>query len=336
MASRSVIVLPEDSQQIIVQAIAQAAKSLRIKMFVFSDPGLLEEVVRAKRRGVDVRVMLNPARRDGESDNATARATLTAAGVAVNDSNPAFSLTHEKSMVVDDTTGYVKSLNWETRNLTGTRDYAIVTDHRAEVEEIVACFEADWSRQKFKPRADSSLIWCPIDGRERFCEFIDNAQHKLILQNERFQDAVVIERLVRAANRGVKVRVMARPAHSLKIDKIVEGVGGLRIMDDVGIKVHRIKHVRMHAKMMLADGLAAIVGSIALTTGSFDERRELAIEVRDDEVVERLHDVAERDWENSKRIDLSDEGLIAEFKDRKEETEALEELALEGGGKAKD
>jgi phosphatidylserine/phosphatidylglycerophosphate/cardiolipin synthase-like enzyme len=122
---------------------------------------------------------------------------------------------------------------------------------------------------------------------------------------------------------------MARPAHSLKIDKIVEGVGGLRIMADVGIKVHRIEHVRMHAKMMLADGLAAIVGSIALTTGSFDERRELAIEVRDDDVVERLHDVAKRDWENSKRIDLSDEGLIADFKDRKEEAKALEELALE-------
>ena len=40
------------------------------------------------------------------------------------DSNPAFDLTHEKSMVIDDTTAFVQSLNWETKNLTETRDYA--------------------------------------------------------------------------------------------------------------------------------------------------------------------------------------------------------------------
>ena len=45
------------------------------------------------------------------------------------DSNPAFDLTHEKSMVVDDKSAFVKSLNWDTKNLTETRDYAVVTDH---------------------------------------------------------------------------------------------------------------------------------------------------------------------------------------------------------------
>jgi hypothetical protein len=35
------------------------------------------------------------------------------------------------------------------------------------------------------------------------------------------------------------------------------GVGGLRIMDDVGIKTHKLKHLRLHGKMFLADGVAA-------------------------------------------------------------------------------
>ncbi len=85
--------------------------------------------------------------------------------------------------------------------------------------------------------------------------------------------------------RGVKVHVMARPPHTLKKEKLIEGVGGLRIMDDVGIKVHKLKHLKLHGKMLLADGLRAIVGSINLAPGSFDSRRELAIEVHDDEVV---------------------------------------------------
>ena len=68
--------------------------------------------------------------------------------------------------------------------------------------------------------------------------------------------------------------------------------------------------------MLLADGVAAIVGSINFAAGSFDERRELAIETRDDDVVDRLHKVARHDWDHSHALDLSDEGLLADLEDR--------------------
>src|SRR5580658_1111583 len=105
--SRSLIVLPDDSSKPLIDAINGAKSSLRIKMFVFSDQSLLDAAIAAKRRGVDVRVMLNPA------------------SVMVRDSNPFFDVTHEKSMVVDGETAYIQSLNWEPRNLTETRDYAV-------------------------------------------------------------------------------------------------------------------------------------------------------------------------------------------------------------------
>ena len=316
MSSRSAIILPDDSAKPILDAITAARKSLRIKMFVFTDPALLKAVIAAKKRGVKVEIMLNPARRNGEDDNKASRKKLTAAGITVNDSNPAFGLTHEKSMVVDDATAFIKSLNWVTENLNETRDYAIITDHPQEVADIVKCFEADWHRKPFVPRADSHLIWCKGNGRERVAHFIDETKHTLFVQNERYQDAVIIERLVRAKERGVKIHVMARPPHTLKKDKLIEGVGGLRIMDDVGIKIHKLKKLRLHGKMLLADGSRAIVGSINLAPGSFDDRRELAIEIHDAEVVERLHKVAHHDWKHSHPLDLSDEGLTADLAKR--------------------
>jgi cardiolipin synthase A/B len=322
MSSRYLFVLPDDSPQPILDAIGAASSSIRVKMFVFSDPVLTEAVIAARRRGVKVRVMLNPARRSGEEENEQTRKLLTYGGIEVLDSNPDIHLTHEKSMVVDENTAFVKSLNWATKNLTGTRDYAVVTSHKHEVGEIVDCFEADWHRKRFESGPESHLIWCP-GGRDRITTFIDRARHTLFLQNERYQDTVVIEHLVRASRRGVKVHVMTRPPHTLKADKLVEGVGGLRIMDDVGIKIHKLKHLKLHAKMFLADGVAAIVGSINLAPGSLDDRRELAIEVRDDEVVERLYQVARHDWKHSHPLDLSDEGLLADLEDRAEEAEKL-------------
>lgn len=329
MASRSVLILPDDSSKEIVAAVAGAQKSLRIKMFVFSDPELLAAVIAAKKRGVNVKVMLNPARRNGDDDNAESRKTLLDAGIEVSDSSPEFGLTHEKSMVVDDEVAFIKSLNWVTENLNETRDYAIITNHPHEVAEIADCFEADWNRKPFVPPADSHLIWCKGNGRERVAHFIDEAKHTLFIENERYQDAVIIERIVRARERGVKVHLMARPPHTLKKEKLVEGVGGLRIMDDVGVKIHKLKKLRLHGKMLLADGVRAIIGSINLAPGSFDDRRELAIEVHDDDIVQRLQKVADNDWENSSPLDLSDEGLMADLEKRASSMEGASKLVLD-------
>jgi len=179
--SRSLIVLPDETAKPILDAIDAARESLRIKMFEFSDPSVMKAVTGAHERGVNVRIMLNPARRSGEAENEETRKQLGDAGIEVIDSNPAFDLTHEKSMVVDGTTAFVKSLNWETKNFTETRDYAVVTSHRHEVNEIVECFEADWHRKNFSPHENSNLIWCSSNGRDRISKFIDIAKHILFL-----------------------------------------------------------------------------------------------------------------------------------------------------------
>src|ERR1700747_1093008 len=79
--SRHLIVLPDDSPKEFLKAIAKAKESLRIKMFIFSDPAMRKAVIAAHKRGVKVRVMLNPVRRDGTGENKATRPGLLAQGV---------------------------------------------------------------------------------------------------------------------------------------------------------------------------------------------------------------------------------------------------------------
>jgi cardiolipin synthase A/B len=158
--SHTLLVMPDDTAQPVLEAIRGATKSIRVKMFLFS-----HLVIEAKKRGVRVRVMLNPARRSGESENAATHKKLKAAGVEVIDTNPAFDVTHEKSMVVDDEAAYIKSFNWDLKNLTETRDYAVLTTHPQEVAEVIKCFESDWERKPFKVSSDALLIWCNASAR---------------------------------------------------------------------------------------------------------------------------------------------------------------------------
>ncbi len=311
--SHRLIVLPDDGASAIIDPINAARRTLNIRMFLFTDPSLLDAVIAAKHRGVHVRVMLNPARRDGSSDNDPARKKLLAAGVSVRDSSAAFAVTHQKSMVIDNKVGFIESLNWETRDLTETRDYAIETTSKAEAAEMVRCFDADWEQRPFVPTRRSSLIWCPNNGRQRIADFIDGAKETLWLQNERYQDMVIIERLVRAANRGVRVRIMSRALHKLKSQKLFEGVSGLRIVHDVGAKVRALKKLKLHGKIMVADDHRAIVGSINLSPGSFDDRRELAIETSDANVLKRLVKVVQHDWKHSRKLQLSDAAVLSDL-----------------------
>jgi phosphatidylserine/phosphatidylglycerophosphate/cardiolipin synthase-like enzyme len=252
---------------------------------------------------------------------------LAEAGIEVIDSNPAFDLTHEKSMVIDETLAFVQSLNWQTKNLLHTRDYAILTSQKHEVNEIVECFEADWKRLPFDAGDHSHLIWCIGNGRRRLGQLIDDAKYSLWLQNERYQDPTIIEHLVRANRRGVKIHIMARPPHTLKKDKLIEGVSGLRILRDIGVKIHKLTHLKLHGKLIFADECRAIIGSINLAPGSFDSRRELAIQVQDEHVAKRIHKILRHDWENSHPLDLSDKGLLAELE--KNDPNVREDLAID-------
>lgn len=302
---RKLIVMPDDTISPLLEAIWNARHSRRIKMFSLSEPRILDELLKAHKRRVNIRVLLNPARHSGEIQNRGSRNLLLETGIDVLDTNPAFAVTHEKSMVVDDSIVWIGSLNWDPVNFEKYRDFAVISDDRDEVAEVIECFDADWGRQTFEPPEHSALIWCP-GGRDKVAAFIDHAKHSLFVQNERFQDAVIVEHLVRAKLRGVKVHVITRLAHSLRGKKLVEDLGDLRIMRDVGIGVRKVKHHRLHSKVLLADKTRALVGSINLGSASFDDRRELAIQVMDAAVVKRFVQVIHEDWDNSRELELSD------------------------------
>lgn len=85
-------------------------------------------------------------------------------------------------------------------------------------------------------------------------------------------------------------------------------------MHDVGAKVHTLKGLKLHGKIVIADEKVAIVGSINLSPGCFDSRRELAIETGSRRVLKRLVKVSQRDWKHSRKLDLSDDAVLDDLK----------------------
>jgi len=70
-----------------------------------------------------------------------------------------------------------------------------------------------------------------------------------------------------------------------------------------------------------------VIAAVSPSSLPLDDRRELAIEVREDNVVDRLYETAEHDWAHSHPMDLPDECLLADLEDRIED--AGQRLGLE-------
>jgi hypothetical protein len=120
---------------------------------------------------------------------------------------------------------------------------------------------------------------------------------------------VIIERVVRAAGAASRCTSSRGPPHTLKAEKLIEGRG--RIADHGGRRRQGAQAqgpAPARQGCCSADGARAIVGSVNLAPGSFDARRELAIEVDDAHVVGPLGEGREARLESLEALDLTDEG----------------------------
>ena len=290
------IVQPDHGVTPVREFIRSAQQSLLIKQFTFTDPSLIQAVIERKNSGVEVQVMLNSKRSGGDRANDEAFETLQKSGINVRWANPKFYVTHEKSIVIDNRVALIATFNLSEKYFTLTRDYGVIVFDPANVEQIAAGFEADWEQRDWIPSAQSGLLWSNHNSRLLMSNFIDKAQSRLDVQHPKLVDTTILERLVSAAQRGVHVRVLCGGKHGISDWDILDSFSSWRILHYSGVKVHKQKNLRLHAKLLLADRKYALVGSMNIDRSAFDLRRELGITIQDPAIVTRLEQVFEHDW----------------------------------------
>jgi phosphatidylserine/phosphatidylglycerophosphate/cardiolipin synthase-like enzyme len=300
------IVEPDDGLQPVVDFIQSAESSLLIKQFTFTEESFIQAVIERKNAGVDVRVMLNPKRSGGDRANDETFDKFKDAGVSVQWASPKFYVTHEKSVVVDGKAALIATFNLCQKYFSLTRDYGVITEQPYRVAQITEVFDADWEHRDWTASTYEGLLWSNTNSRYHMAQFIDTAQHRLDIQHPKYVDAVILDHIAAAADRGVKVYVLCGGKHGISEWDILDTFASLRTLRRFGVKVHKQKNLRVHAKLLIADNEHALLGSMNIDRSAFDMRRELGITVSDQDVVARLKEVFDSDWELSHHYDPPD------------------------------
>jgi phosphatidylserine/phosphatidylglycerophosphate/cardiolipin synthase-like enzyme len=208
--------------------------------------------------------------------------------------------------VVDEKAALVATFNLMIKYFTLTRDYGIITNDPIHVRQIVEVFNVDWEHRDWDCSAYEGLLWSNSNSRYHMAQFIDQATTRLDIQHPKYVDAVIMERIAAAADRGVKVHILCGGKHGISEWDILDTFASLRTLKRFGVKVHKQKNLRVHAKLIIVDESEALVGSMNIDRSAFDLRRELGIMTRDEPTVARLAEVFQYDWDTSHHYDAPD------------------------------
>jgi phosphatidylserine/phosphatidylglycerophosphate/cardiolipin synthase-like enzyme len=284
--SVALFVEPEDGVSPVLDEITGAKQSIDVEVYILSDERIISALEQAAKRGIAVRVMLEEHPFGGPGTEQKVKNRLQAAGIETNWSNPAFRFSHIKMIIIDNRTALILSLNLSRSAFTGNRDFGAITTRPAEVAQARAIFTADWTRTE---APDGPLVVSPTDSRGQLLTLIDHAQRSLDIYAEVMRDREIIDALKRAAGRGVNVRLVMSA-------QTIEGSAERLELAAAGVQPRIVDNPYIHAKMVLADGDQAFIGSQNFTSTSLDQNREVGVILTDSTNLHRLQRVFDDDF----------------------------------------
>jgi phosphatidylserine/phosphatidylglycerophosphate/cardiolipin synthase-like enzyme len=298
------IIQPDDGITPLVQAVKAAKKTIDIVIFRFDRLELEKALEAAVTRGVVVRALIAHTNRGGEKMLRKLELRLLDAGVTVARTADDLPRYHGKMLLIDDTL-YVFGFNYTRLDIEKSRSFGIVTDDAKLVKEACALFEADSTRQAYKPGHDQ-LVVSPESSRTLLTEFVKKAKRELLIYDAKVSDRLLLRQLADRAKDGVDIRMFG---------KLGKGA--------TGIDARKLPDLRLHVRAMIRDGSSVFVGSQSLRKLELDGRREIGVIVSDDRIAKKMRDVFEADWA------LTPEAKQAVEKDKEKDKEKEKEKESE-------
>lgn len=115
-----------------------------MNVYLLTAPSAIEALVAAKKRGVDVRVILEKDPYKLPGSNRAARDRLLSAGVSVFSSRDDFVYTHAKYAVADGRNYVFSTGNYTKSTFSKNREFFVFGNHPESAEFLRLVFESDF------------------------------------------------------------------------------------------------------------------------------------------------------------------------------------------------
>lgn len=297
------IVGPADGHKPFIDSIDHAKSSVDMVMFHLTDPDVIASLKKASSRGVAIRIILDREITSRSTPSTSVMNDLKTAGLQVQLSSPGFTITHEKSMVVDGSSLFITTMNM-TRMADKTRDFGIITDDASAITEYKLFFDTDWKNAQtggaVTPSNSTRLVWSPNTSQQTLVHFIGSAKKSVAVEVENLGSIEMQNALTDAAKAGVEVKILV-PAcvfgdsprrNETYLDELTTAGVNVRVMRGP----LSASKPYIHAKAIVVDGEKFFVGSENFSFNSLTKAREVGIIVEDVSLAAKVAGVLKSDF----------------------------------------
>ncbi|MEO6774778.1 MAG: phospholipase D-like domain-containing protein [Kofleriaceae bacterium] len=280
----SIIVEPDgNSAMQLVSAINAATTSINVTMYEMSNNSIITALKGRAQAHVPVKVILDSSSTN-KSFNTPAHDTLVAAGAQVVWSNPSFTYTHEKCVLIDGKVAWIMTMNATGTAPDENREYLAIDTDAADITEAQAVFDADFAMHAITPTG--ALVVANSNARPDLVALINASTKTLDIEGEEFSDlntGGIVDSTVVAVHRGVAVHVIIGNSSpdSTAIARVKQAGGHVVVtgpMSGNGTMTNPF----IHAKAIVIDCVGTscargFVGSENFSAGSLGYNRELGV-----------------------------------------------------------
>jgi cardiolipin synthase len=142
--------------------------------------------------------------------------------------------------------------------------------------------------------------------RQFLCELMGEARRSISITMAYFAPGdEFIDELVKAAKRGVRVRLMLPGRSDVHLLKLAQRSFYEKLMS-AGVEVFERQSVVLHSKCMVIDGRTSLIGSTNIDYRSIEYNLESSVIIRNAEFGRQMHDLFENDVHYSRKICLAE------------------------------
>ena len=282
------LVLPDiNVKKALLSQISLSRERIWIEIYTWTDKELLEAVIDAKKRWVDVRVILEPSVYGTPTINRLVFESLKSQDIpVVYSSIHNFVFTHAKFFLIDDTY-YISTWNFTHSFFTKNRDLILSWKDIPTKEFLEGLFLRDFEHLGTENlEIPWYMVISPINSRARILKILHWAKKEVVIYTQTLQDEEILGALLRNVKDQVSVEVCTAENDANKETQKREWQFDWTTLGKP----------YPHLKLMLIDQSIIFLWSQNFTSNSLDNNREVGIIIQENpELFRALWQIYQKD-----------------------------------------
>ncbi len=275
----------------IVENINSAKQKVYLEVYIFTEKRIIEALKNAKKRSVEVKVILEKNPYLAANINNKTYEKLKKSNIDVVWSNSKnFNLNHSKFFIIDKQ-AIISTWNISYSSFKFNRDFFVFIKDKNIVETLENIFLTDFSWEK-KDFYHPSLVISPNYSRAKIEKLLLSAKTEIKIYMQYLKDENINNILQKLKKSGINIQIIINK-RNLEDEEI-------SLLKKNQIEIKALEDIKMHSKVIIVDKKYMFIWSENFSSYSLDKNREVWVLIKDKKLIEKALKTFNLDWKKDK------------------------------------